>query len=836
MKKNCLLFLLLISNYLSYSQNYFTEHLINQPLSQPVQIKSADIDGDGDKDFAVISTGGELTWHEQISNTYWETHYISMDVNGYSLAISDLDGDSKLDIIATHSFNANSGQISWFKNDGNQNFTQTILSNSNIASGSNKTLVVDIDNDNDKDIISSIAGSIVILRNDGNENFINETTSIDLGNGSLNENTNDIEIIDFDNDGLLDFVVTTRGSDGVNWYKQNSNNTFTNTIIATGTYVNIAVGDIDNDNDYDIITTRDNSTSGPGNEIVTFLNSGDNSSFSSVVFLSLYTELSYLNLADIDSNGYLDIVYFGGEPTNQYERAIRTILNPATTFITEYPKIYNSSYYADINNSSNYVEFILDDINQDSKIDIIQLNGGIGRINYYQNVDVNLSTYNFILHEVSNSCGNVNDLSISDLNNDSSLDVLVSSLHEHTLESFSNSGDNINFTNNIIDGIPKQYYSKNKIIDIDGDGDKDILSVNKNGGSEKGFYLYYYNGSSYSVITLQQINNGGELPENINYGDIDNDGDIDIITISTHYIYLLVNNGNSYDPPISLNNNSSLNSEIFDVDNDNYVDIILNHNNSLGYLKNNGNNTFSSFISFKDLNNNDISISNGTGNLYNFKYIDFDNDSDFDVVGIGANLLLFRNDGTNKYEEISLIQSQYRAGRDIEIVDIDDDNDNDIIVGGNFGVYWAKNDNSTFTRQVISANSEAGTGTGSDANAFGVEIADMDDDGDFDVVYTSYTGNKVAWLENKIEETLSTTNVSLETNIKIYPNPTSSILTIDTNHSIEIESIKLYNIQGRVIKTYQNTNTIDITTLESGMYLLNILYKKGTITKQIIKQ
>ena len=79
--KLILLLTILIGNYF-YAQSAFTEHLINQPLSRPVQVQSADIDGDGDKDFAVVSVYGELTWHEQISNDVYKTHYISMNING----------------------------------------------------------------------------------------------------------------------------------------------------------------------------------------------------------------------------------------------------------------------------------------------------------------------------------------------------------------------------------------------------------------------------------------------------------------------------------------------------------------------------------------------------------------------------------------------------------------------------------------------------------------------------------------------------------------------------------------------------------------------------------
>lgn len=830
MKTKLLLAIVLISNGLLQAQNYFTEHLINQPLSQPIQIKSADIDGDGDKDFAVVSTEGELTWHEQISNSVWVTHYIAMDVNGYSLSIADLDDDSILDIVVTHSV-ANNGQVSWFRNDGNQNFTQNMLSNTNIAYNSNKTIVTDIDNDNDNDVISSIAGYIVILRNDGNETFSNETTTIALGNAALGEYSNDIEVLDFDNDGLLDFVVTTRYDDGINWYKQNSDNTFTKNTVNLGNWVNIAVGDMNNDNHYDIIATLDTNSTGGGREIAIFYNTGDNTTFNIVFVLSQYTEVSYVNVADIDGNGYLDVLYFGrasGLPSNLNKLAIRTILNPAVSAITN-TIVQDSELF----NGSGYSEYILDDVNLDNKIDIVQVSQSLGRINYFQNNDITLPVNNFTLHEVSNSASQAEGVSIADFNNDNTLDVVVSSQWDHTLEWYNNSGDNLNFSRSEIDALPRQNFLENEVADIDGDGFMDILSVNYNitaGGSS------WYKNNGDNTFTRQSLQTN-TTPVDITHADFDNDGDEDILTISDFDIYLFTNDGNENFTSSLLHTNGATTlytAKTVDVNDNNLQDIVLLGNNrTLGALINLGNNTFSSFVAFQNLDGSDYQLPASFGNLYDFEFADIDNDGDLDLFGIGDHLFFLRNNGSNQVEEENILvsQSQFGGGRDLQVTDIDNDNDLDIIVGGDFGVYWAKNENLTFTRELITADNTT------NRNAFGVALADMDNDGDNDVIYTSLTGNKVAWLENMIDQVLSTEDITdTNFNINIYPNPTSSILTINTNNSIDIENLKLYNIQGRLIKTYQNTNTIDVSALQSGLYLLNIRSNIGSITKQIIKQ
>jgi hypothetical protein len=81
------------------------------------------------------------------------------------------------------------------------------------------------------------------------------------------------------------------------------------------------------------------------------------------------------------------------------------------------------------------------------------------------------------------------------------------------------------------------------------------------------------------------------------------------------------------------------------------------------------------------------------------------------------------------------------------------------------------------------------------------------------------------------------TNV-FDKNVAIYPNPTNAILTIETHETIQ--SATIYSIEGRLIaqfgKLEVGTNTINTSTLTSGLYLIEFAAENGVkATKKFIK-
>jgi hypothetical protein len=86
----------------------------------------------------------------------------------------------------------------------------------------------------------------------------------------------------------------------------------------------------------------------------------------------------------------------------------------------------------------------------------------------------------------------------------------------------------------------------------------------------------------------------------------------------------------------------------------------------------------------------------------------------------------------------------------------------------------------------------------------------------------------------EVENTLGLEDIS-NNSIKVYPNPVKDVLTIEANTALK--RIMVNSIDGSKVLTVKNikNNSIDLSTLTSGMYLLKIETNKGSEFKKLIK-
>lgn len=90
---------------------------------------------------------------------------------------------------------------------------------------------------------------------------------------------------------------------------------------------------------------------------------------------------------------------------------------------------------------------------------------------------------------------------------------------------------------------------------------------------------------------------------------------------------------------------------------------------------------------------------------------------------------------------------------------------------------------------------------------------------------------------NCVDITVAPNNTSAKTlhntAIQVYPNPTTGVLNIKTD--VAIEKVYVYDVYGNVLM-HATSNTIDISTLNTGMYIIKVQDVNGEIgVNQIIK-
>jgi len=80
---------------------------------------------------------------------------------------------------------------------------------------------------------------------------------------------------------------------------------------------------------------------------------------------------------------------------------------------------------------------------------------------------------------------------------------------------------------------------------------------------------------------------------------------------------------------------------------------------------------------------------------------------------------------------------------------------------------------------------------------------------------------------------LTTENFSA-TEIRIYPNPTSSAVHIES--SFPISRLELYNLSGQLVKKANTPNDLNLEAEQSGVYLLKVYHGKSVRTEKVIKR
>ena len=82
--------------------------------------------------------------------------------------------------------------------------------------------------------------------------------------------------------------------------------------------------------------------------------------------------------------------------------------------------------------------------------------------------------------------------------------------------------------------------------------------------------------------------------------------------------------------------------------------------------------------------------------------------------------------------------------------------------------------------------------------------------------------NLIDYILQKYSGLLTVDNSFISKNIELYPNPTSGLIQISNPNSIHIYSVDVYNIYGQKLQSNYQNNSVDISNLSNGIYMVRI--------------
>lgn len=260
-------------------------------------------------------------------------------------------------------------------------------------------------------------------------------------------------------------------------------------------------------------------------------------------------------------------------------------------------------------------------------------------------------------------------------------------------------------------------------IDLDGDGDNDVISPR----GTNGYLVWHENDGSggFTEHTLAIQSSTWKIAA----GDMDGDGDIDVLSsYSVSRVAWHENLGNGNFDHHVVDTAAGRSDDIFavDMDNDGDTDIVVldTTGDTINWYQNDGTQSFTK----------NIGPTGVTG--VSMFVIDVDGDGDHDFVSNTSGISWYENDGGTFTQRSVSGNNVYR----LAATDVDGDGDTDVIAAAYNQIAWYENDGSeSFTwRQIIIAN-----------QAYGVYASDLDGDGDVDFISDPIDSSSHAlWHEN----------------------------------------------------------------------------------------
>ncbi len=589
-------------------------------------------------------------------------------------AVGDMNGDGRPDVVmGSRLTNANLG-LAWSKNLGAAGYgpVMPIGGNNRISA----LLLSDVDGDSDLDIVAADgAGTVYRIANLGGDTF-----------------------------GPMQTIYQSTGT----------------------APLNIALADLDGDDDQDLVYAG--GAPAPGGY---FLNDGSGDFGGVIPFPTAVTGTFQVSTGDLDGDADLDVLISAGSSLRWYE-------NAGDGTFPDVHLIYSNSNYA-------HESSVVADLDGDGDMDVAT--GTYSGIQAFKRLLCFVNTGGGVFADPAVIAGSIlvgdypGAFEAVDMDNDMDLDLVVQAEYgssaDRVVQWYPNNGD-ATFAD--AEDVPVDEPVHVSTADLDSDGDEDLVTTSSGVKVET-----WANDGAGNVVKDRIITVMYFLASSVDVGDVDDDGDPDVIIGhgANEALLWTENCGDfSYDTTRYLYatwNGGECTLELEDLDADGHEDIIWRRpsTNGLGWSHNMGDGSFAAPVQ--------LTLVNGSGKL---RLHDMDGDGDRDML-VNDNRVhwyLNQGDGTITSVQYPNITATNANLYDLLISDVDTDGDPDVVsvFSNTAAIQWHENTTGYNDPNLPAVHSMS---TGS-ADFVAVALADIDMDGDDDLVFQRSASNEVVWQAN----------------------------------------------------------------------------------------
>ncbi len=724
---------------------------IDETFADARAIATADFDRDGDLDLLATSRGdNEIAWWENTAGdaSAWTRHTIESGITVAELAgaaVGDFDGDAAVDVIAA--VDATDTIILWQNQGDGSTWTRRTVGGG--FSGPFAVAATDLDHDGDLDVVGTFEdGSRIAWFENVQGDATAWTPFQDLGFSSAGA----VTLADLDHDGDLDAFAE---GDSFAWWRNNGSGDAW-VFVSLGSGVSgpaeaVGTGDLDGDGDRDLVGL----TGGADDQVIWWENTDGQGTFALPVSLSAALgDPSSLAVFDLDADGDLDIAFTaetGGDVSwleNTAGDATAWTLRPVASAVAQPDQVRVA------------------DLDGDGDDDLLAAARGDGVLSWWPNETLHRSATFPIAHRVLGT-GGFNQrpgVETADLDQDGRQDLLVTTF------------EGVRWWRN--DGSPcapdctwpEHVITTDRfavsVADMDADGDLDLLG---HSGILPGIVWWENDGLPCGITcswTLHTVTSDYLGVTDSRAVDLDGDGDMDVLAASknagTDSVSWWENDGTPCDPDCDWPEHSVVdefndtNSIVAaDMDGDGDLDLLGNGRVAavVAWWENDGSpcdpdcdwprHVVETFFQLPQM----------------LRAVDMDGDGDNDVLGASFGtddeVTWWENDGSSCTPDCAWprrrVDRDFYGAAALATADVDRDGDADIVGVANNAdasindIAWWENDRSacgflcSWPKHTFDVTYP---------QAIDLSVADMDGDGDVDVL-TSERDGDVAWWENR---------------------------------------------------------------------------------------